>query len=130
MRYLVDTDWAIDYMNGVGRIVRRLDGLRPAGLGISIVTFADLYEGVAYGRNSREGDQELREFLLGFEIVEIDLEICRIFALERGRLRAAGMLIKDFDLLIGATALRHNLTLLTNNGNHFGRISGLRIVSG
>ena len=130
MRYLVDTDWAIHYLNGVVRIVRRLDGLRPAGLGISIVTFAELYEGVAYGRNPREDGQELREFLLGFEIVEIDLEICRIFALERGRLRAAGMLIKDFDLLIGATALRHNLTLLTNNGNHFRRMNGLHIVSG
>lgn len=72
----------------------------------------------------------MREFLLSFEIVEIDLEICRIFARERGRLRAAGMLIKDFDLLIGASALRHNLTLLTNNRNHFGRMRGLHIVSG
>ena len=46
----------------------------------------------------------MREFLLSFEVVEIDLEVCRIFARERGRLRAAGMLIKDFDLLIGAAA--------------------------
>ena len=72
----------------------------------------------------------MREFLLSFEVVELDIEICRIFARERGRLRAAGMLIKDFDLLIGASALRHNLTLLTNNRNHFGRMNGLRIVSG
>lgn len=72
----------------------------------------------------------MREFLLSFEVVEIDLEVCRIFARERGRLRAAGMLIKDFDLLIGATAPRHNLTLLTNNGNHFGRMNWLHIVSG
>ena len=47
----------------------------------------------------------MREFLLSFEVVELDIEICRIFARERGRLRAAGMLIKDFDLLIDATAL-------------------------
>ena len=39
----------------------------------------------------------------------------RIFARERGRLRAAGKIIGDLDLLIGATALRHDLKLLTNN---------------
>lgn len=72
----------------------------------------------------------MREFLLSFEIVEIDLEVCRIFARERGRLRAAGMLIKDFDLLIGVTALRRNLTILANNGNHFGRMNEIHIVSG
>ena len=33
------------------------------------------------------------------------------------------------DLLIGATALRHGLTVLTNNSNHFRRIAGLRIES-
>jgi tRNA(fMet)-specific endonuclease VapC len=62
-------------------------------------------------------------------ILGIDEEVCKIFGRERGRLRAAGMLVGDFDLLIGATALRHNLTLLTNNRRHFERIAGLRIES-
>ena len=44
---------------------------------------------------------------------------CRIFATERRRLRAAGAIIGDCDLLIGATALRYDLTLLTNNRRHF-----------
>ena len=48
--------------------------------------------------------------------------------MERARLRAAGMLIPGMDLLIGATALRHNLTLLGNNRRRFGRLSGLRII--
>jgi len=30
------------------------------------------------------------------------------------------MMIGNFDLLIGATAVHHNLTLLTNNRSHFG----------
>jgi tRNA(fMet)-specific endonuclease VapC len=38
-------------------------------------------------------------------------------------------MIGDCDLLIGATALRHNLTLLTNNRRHFERIDGLRMES-
>ena len=49
----------------------------------------------------------------------LDLETCRIFGRERGRLRAKKTLIGDFDLLIGATAIRHGLVLLTNNRRHF-----------
>jgi tRNA(fMet)-specific endonuclease VapC len=60
-------------------------------------------------------------------ILNIDEETCKIFGKERGRLRAAGLMIGDCDLLIGATALRHNLTLLTNNRRHFERIEGLRL---
>ena len=33
------------------------------------------------------------------------------------------------DMLIGATAIRHGLTLLTNNRRHFERLRGLNIIS-
>ena len=63
------------------------------------------------------------------QIVQLDDEICRIFAQERGRLRADGNLIGDLDILIGCTAIRHGLTLLTNNRRHFERLRGLTIIS-
>ncbi len=63
------------------------------------------------------------------QLVSIDEEVSRIFARERGRLRAAGQMIGDLDLFIGATALRHGLTLLTNNLRHFDRVEGLTIES-
>ena len=59
----------------------------------------------------------------------MDEETCKIFGKARGRLRAAGLMIGDCDLLIGATALRHNLTLLTNNRRHFERIDSLCMES-
>jgi predicted nucleic acid-binding protein len=34
------------------------------------------------------------------------------------------MAVRDFDLLIGATALRHDLTLLSNNRRHFELVDG------
>jgi predicted nucleic acid-binding protein len=37
--------------------------------------------------------------------------------------------VGDLDLLIAASALRHDLTLLTNNRRHFEEIEGLRIGS-
>jgi predicted nucleic acid-binding protein len=49
------------------------------------------------------------------------------FARTRAGLRARGILIPDLDLLIAATALEHDLTLLTRNRRHFDRITGLKL---
>ena len=63
-------------------------------------------------------------------MIDLDIETCRIFAREKGPgYEPPGMPIADFDLLIGATALRHGLTLLSNNRRHFGRLPGLNIIS-
>ncbi len=74
-------------------------------------------------------EQGLRDFVRGMDLVGIDEETARIFGRERGRLRAEGKTIGDFDLLIGATALRRGLTVLTNNRRHFELIAKLQIVS-
>ena len=129
MRYLLDTNWVIDRLRQVERVVRRVEELEPEGIGISIISLAELYEGVFYSRRPEDDERELRNFLQGIEIVDVDDEICRIFAIERGRLRAAGAIIGDFDIMIGATAKRHGLTLLTNNRRHFERMQGLNIIS-
>ena len=129
MRYLVDSDWGIDYLHQREPIVRRLEELRPDGLGLSIVSVAELYEGAFHSMDPQAERLALRNFLADFEIVHLDEEICRIFGQQRGRLRVAGNLIGDMDILIGATALRYNLTLLTNNFRHFNRLDGLSIVS-
>jgi tRNA(fMet)-specific endonuclease VapC len=60
--------------------------------------------------------------------VSLDEETAKIFGRQRGRLRADGMIIRDSDIWIAATALQYNLTL-TNNRRHFERIEGLRIES-
>ena len=129
MRYLVDSDWVIDYLRGVLQVVNRLNDLREEGIGLSIVSLAELYDGVLGADNPRLEEQTLRNFLGPISVVHLDEIICRIFARERVRLRNAGRLISDLDLLIGSTAVRHNLTLLTNNRRHFERLQGLAILS-
>jgi tRNA(fMet)-specific endonuclease VapC len=130
MTYLIDTDWVIDHLNHIERVTRRLEELVPEGLALSIISLAELYEGVYYSRDPVKSEAALQRFLNPeLTILGLDEETCKIFGKERGRLRAAGLMIGDCDLLIGATALRHNLILLTNNRRHFERIEGLRIES-
>jgi tRNA(fMet)-specific endonuclease VapC len=129
VEYLIDSDWVIDCLNGIHRVARRFDELQPYGVGISIVSTAELFDG-AYGSMDPEREElVLSEFLSHLEVVRLDEDVCRIFAMERRRLRAAGTPIGDMDLFIGATAIRHGLTLLTNNRRHFERLQGLSILS-
>jgi tRNA(fMet)-specific endonuclease VapC len=127
--YLVDTDWVIHYLKGRRSFVERLRVLREQGLAISVINLSELYEGVYGATEPEKREQGLKDFLQGVTILGLDEETCRIFGRERQRLRRTGNLPGDMDLFIGATALRHNLTVLTNNRSHFERIEGLRIES-
>jgi tRNA(fMet)-specific endonuclease VapC len=42
-------------------------------------------------------------------------------------LRQSGNTLDDIDLLIAGVAIENEMTLVTNNENHFGRIPGLKI---
>ena len=125
----MDTDWAIDYLHKGDRTVRRLEEILPRGVGLSVISLAELYDGLARSRNPDADAEALRLFLDAVDVVPLDDAACRIFGEERARLRGEGNLIGDMDILIGATAISNNLTLLTNNSRHFERLKGLSIVS-
>jgi predicted nucleic acid-binding protein len=129
VRYLVDTDWVIHYLKGRRPFVERLRVLEEQGLAISVINLGELYEGVYGATEPEKREQGLKDFLQGVTVLGLDEETCRIFGQERQRLRRAGNLPGDMDLFIGATALRHNLIVLTNNRSHFERIESLRIES-
>jgi len=129
LSYLVDTDWAVHWLHGNERIRQRMEELRGQGLALSAVSLAELWEGVHYSRDPLQSEHGLNDFLRRVSFVSIDEETCKLFGKERGRLRAAGKRVADFDLIIGVTARRHDLTLLTNNRRHFENIEGLRIES-
>lgn len=129
MKYLIDTDWIIDHLNGVEAVTRKLEKVVTFGLCTSIISVAELYEGVYGSKNYEASLDALETFLEGITVLSIDLDSCKIFGRERNKLRKQGNIIGDFDLLIASVCLRHNLTLLTNNKNHFDRIDSLKIVS-
>ncbi|MBI5373877.1 MAG: type II toxin-antitoxin system VapC family toxin [Candidatus Schekmanbacteria bacterium] len=129
LAYLIDTDWIIHYLNGNEGIVGNLKELKIEGLSISVVSLAEVYEGIYYSTNPIDNEKGLNDFLTRVSILGIDNEICKVFGKERGRLRKTKNLIDDFDLLIASTCLCHKLTLLTNNRKHFEKIDGLKIIS-
>lgn len=129
MKYLVDTDWIIDHLNGRKEVTLKLKELAKEGIATSIVSVGELYEGVYGSKDYEKSNDALNKFIKGILIVNLDIEVCKIFGKERNRLRKAGQIIGDFDLLIASQCLRHGLILLTNNKEHFNRINGLSAFS-
>ena len=128
--YLIDTDWVIDHFNGIEKVTRELEELAPEGLALSVISLAELYEGVFYSRNPEESQKVLKDLLASdLLILGINEEICKVFGKERGKLRRKGKIIGDFDILIASTCIYYDLILLTNNRKHFEVVEGLRIVS-
>ena len=130
MRYLVDSDWVIDYTRDHQTTRRMFDEMRPEGIGISIIAVVELYQGIPEAPDPIREERSVEAFLRMVEaVLPLDTETCMIFANEQFRLKREGWNVGVFDLLIGATAIQHGLTLLTNNRRHFERMEGLDFIS-
>jgi predicted nucleic acid-binding protein len=126
---LIDSDVAIDHMVGRAYAVAALDVAVPQGAGISLITFGEVWEGILTSQRRAQAEWAWDHFLKGVSIVPLDVQTMQTFAEIRKSLRDRGNAIKDFDILIAATTIRHNLTLITRNLKHFDRIDGLTLFS-
>jgi len=127
--YLLDTDWVIDYFNNKEPTSSKIEELRDEGIGISIISLAELYEGVLNSKSPESSENLLLEFISEVSVMELDEGICRIFGELRGKLRKKSLLIDDFDIVIASTAMYYEITLCTNNRKHYDRIEGLKVLS-
>jgi tRNA(fMet)-specific endonuclease VapC len=128
VKYLVDTDWVADYLKGYRNAVTLLDRLLSDGLAVSIITFGEVYEGIYYGSDPKHNEAIFRRFLKGVRVLGVTRSIARQFALIRGDLRRKGEVIPQPDILIAATAMYYDLTLVTRNTKHYARIPGLKLL--
>lgn len=72
------------------------------------------------------------------KVAKVGLEHCFIseitlaelyYGASKSGLELQGARIDDFDLLIGATAVKHNYIMVSDNIKHLGRIPGIQITN-
>jgi len=126
MKYLVDSDWVVDYLAGKQQAISLLTFVWPDGIAISLITLGEIYEGIYYGRDPQRSEAVFRQFLRSVDVLPLNRSIMQRFARLRGDLRQRGQLIGDPDILIAATALYYDLILLTRNKKHYQRIPLLK----
>ena len=95
-----------------------------APLYISIISVGEFAEGF-----SPTQQQDCWLCLSHYAILDLNRDIAWTSGQVSRQLRAGGQAIGENDVWIAATALRHNLALVTNNTQHFQRVVGLQVLA-
>lgn len=128
MKYLLDTNTCIRYLNGRSPAVfQRLDETPETDICVSSVVKFELRYGALRSDYVEKTLAEQEKFLDRFVSLPFDDKAHLHAAQIRADLARAGTPIGPYDLLIAAIALANDLILITHNTREFGRIAELKI---
>jgi tRNA(fMet)-specific endonuclease VapC len=125
-RFMLDTDTISLSWRGEGKIGDRMQEKDLSALCVSAITIAELRFG-ADQRKSSKLHARIDTFASIVEVIPFDAICARHFGAIGSALAAQGTPIGDFDVMIAATAVAVQATLVTNNVKHFARVRGLRV---
>lgn len=122
---LVDTSLLIDFFRKRDKSKAALFRLADRGrLCLSVVSAFEVKAGITSERQQRDFDLLTQNM----DVLALDAACADVAAGVYQDLKARNALIGLADLLIAATALRHELPVATLNTKHFGRINTLSLV--
>ena len=126
-KYLLDTNICVFFLRGQRGLHLHIQEKGWENCFISEVTVLELRYGAENSPEREKSHNAVTDFVDGISVIKISGTANR-YAQEKVRLRRAGTPVHDeFDLLIGVTAVEHNLILITDNGKDFKRIRNLEI---
>ena len=126
MRFLLDTNWIITFLKGRQDAIDLVADLTDQGFGFSVVSYGEAYEGLVGSLDFDQRIQALDQLASLADLLNADVDIAVRYATVRSDLRQKSQLIPDNDLWIAATALAHDLELVTRD-RHFERVPGLKL---
>lgn len=94
----------------------------------SAVTLGELYRGAFRSPRRELHLRYIEERIVpAVTVLPYDQQVARVYGQVAGQLDAHGRRLADADVQIAATALHHDLELVTGNIRHFERVPGLKI---
>ena len=129
MQFMLDTNICIYAIkHRPPEVLAALRRHEAAGLGLSSITVAELFFGVAKSGSLRNRSA-LNQFLEPLEIADFDRAAAAAYGQLRAELEAAGTPIGPLDTQIAAHALALGVTLVSHNMREFGGVPGLRLAN-
>jgi tRNA(fMet)-specific endonuclease VapC len=126
MRFLLDTNIISAYLKGDQRVFNRFIQ-HTGGLSTSTICAGELYSWVRRKKTRAAHRVALDEVLGALPLLPVDHDVARKYGEVRAALLDQGRPTPEIDLLIGCTALVHDLTVVTHNVVDFAQISALRV---
>ncbi len=125
-KYLLDTNICIYFLKGQFDLHRKIEEIGEENCYLSEITIAELKYGTENSVQKEKNRKNNDEFQAKFKIIPV-FPALDVYAKEKARLKTKGIVVDDFDLLIGATAIHNNLTLVTRNVRDFDRVNDIEI---
>ena len=126
---LLDIDVVSFLLKGDSRASQYASIIQGKRLALSFMTVAELFQWAAVRNWGEKRVASLEHSLIKYLIIPNDIEVCRIWGNLRAERQAIGKVISPQDAWIAATALRHNLPLVTNNAKDFQNIKKLQVIT-
>ena len=128
MKYLLDTNTCIHYINGRSQnVIERMNALEENEAVLCSVVVAELIFGAKRSQHPVKTLLKQRRFIILFRSLPFDDTCAETYADIRADLTAKGTPIGANDLMIAAIARTHNLILVTHNTREFGRVADLQL---
>jgi tRNA(fMet)-specific endonuclease VapC len=127
MSFLLDTNICSHHLKRPAGLIHRF--IQHSGrLFISTVALAELFAWAYHRVNPAPVLHAIAQDLLrDLAVIDFDSQCAEEFGRVRGALLQRGIQIATADLMIGAVALVHNLTLVTHNTADYQHIPGLQL---
>jgi len=124
--YLLDTSICVFHFREHREVTQQLNKIGYSHCFISDVVLAELRYGAFKSDYVEDNLKLIDDFVKKVHVLPFADSI-DVYAKEKVRLKNAGKLIEEFDLLIGCAAKAAGLTVVTHNVKHFSHIEGLDI---
>ncbi len=106
-KYLLDTNICIYFIKGLFELNKKITEVGKENCFISEMTVAELKYGVENSKTPEKMRPVVEAFIPKFAVIPI-YNCLDIYAFEKAKLRRKGLMIDDFDILIGATSVVNN----------------------
>lgn len=127
---ILDTTFLIDVLNSDDAVAALAADIDASGTAmVSAPSAMELWEGIHRADATEREREAVGELLEGLREVPFDRECAMKAGKINADLLADGRRIDAEDVVIGATALVHDVSVVTRNGAHFERIDDLEVVS-
>lgn len=125
--FVLDTNSLIYFFKGTGNVATRFLETPPKDVRIPSIVLYELEVGIAKSTSPAKRSEQLEALISVTGVLPFGLQEAKSAAQIRVELENCGQLIGPYDILIAATALANQATLVTHNTKEFGRIERLQI---
>ena len=127
---LLDTNIVSFIFKGDSRAKEYAPHLQGKRLAISFMTVAELYQWATIRKWGSQRIKQLEQTLMSnYTVLSFDIALCQKWGEIRAKRRAMGKPISPEDAWVAATALQHDLPLVTHNPKDFEGIPSLVIIT-